>query len=223
MSQDKDPYAFTNANEMGEVVKPAKTYARHALLDEQGNVVPVGDPDPVQLDVWRYVIDLNTKEQTSFVKRERMRTFGEVFKDLRQRLDVLLCDKCKHERTRREWNEDQGSDYGGDRCLACKEGEYESLIDEYFSGPEHSDENKPLPHSYRWVASYPVTGGSEGHYIHVELPERAERIKTADGQEIHLSSFDNVWRIHRIALGKTFRGMDHAAEIARRCAILLGA
>jgi hypothetical protein len=71
-----------------------------------------------------------------------------------------------------------------------------------------------VPHDHRWVACYPVTGASEGHYVHVEFICPAGH-RVPDGEP-------NV-RVVRLALGKTFRGMGHAAEMARRCAVLLGA
>jgi hypothetical protein len=195
-----DPYAFTNSNEMGEVVGPQpRTYARHALLDEQGKVIPIG-PDPIPLDVWRYVIDLETKKPTGTIKRERMRTLGEVFADLYKKLDVVICEKCKHERPR-----------APEDCCAIHEGcggEYFWFIDEYFHGPfNESEARQPVPCNFRWVACYPVTGTSEGHYTHIDFV-------VPEGESCKLV---------RLALGKTFRGMDHAAEMARRCAILLGA
>src|SRR5690349_16993748 len=96
-----DPYAFTNPAEMGEVVPPQpRTYARHAVLDEKGQVVSIGIADPIPLDIWRYVLDPVTKEPTGHMKRERMRSLGEVFADLNGRLDVVRCDRCNHERPR---------------------------------------------------------------------------------------------------------------------------
>ena len=51
---------------------------------------------------------------------------------------------------------------------------------------------------YRWLAVFPVTGGSEGHYVHVDL------IGEKDGQ---------IWTLP-LFLGKTFNGLDHAIEMA---------
>src|SRR4051794_36961473 len=97
-----DPYRFTDPATMGAVYHPVRSYARCALLDAQGNVVPVGDPDPIPLDVWRHVIDPLTKQPTGHVRRERMRALGEVFQDLHRRLDVVACDHCGFERPRQE-------------------------------------------------------------------------------------------------------------------------
>jgi hypothetical protein len=194
-----DPYAFTNSNEMGDLVEQQpRTYARYALLDDQGKVIPIG-PDPIPVDVWRYVIDPETKKPTGTIKRERMRTMGEVFADLDKKLDVVVCDKCKHERPRTP--QDVGAIHEG-----CG-GKYSWFIDEYFHGPFKDDARQPVPFGYRWVACWPVTGASEGHYVHIHFV-------VPEGESCKLV---------RLALGKTFRGMDHAAEIAGRCAILLGA
>lgn len=50
---------------------------------------------------------------------------------------------------------------------------------------------------------FPVTGGSEGHYVHVGVVGR-------DG------------KFHDLLLGKTFAGWDAAWAFARRVADLLG-
>src|SRR5262245_46903720 len=106
-----DRYAFTNMNEMGTVCAT--------------------DKGVIALDVWRRVIDLNTRQETGYVKRERMRSLVEVYRDLYADLDVMVCDKCGHEHKRRN-----NQDYG-DKCKkAGCDGEYECLIDEYFSGPD---------------------------------------------------------------------------------------
>lgn len=56
---------------------------------------------------------------------------------------------------------------------------------------------------YHWIACFPVTGGSEGWYVHVELI---------------------IGDRHRLLfLGKTFQGIGRAAEIATACARHLGA
>ena len=39
---------------------------------------------------------------------------------------------------------------------------------EYFGLLHYSDSPKPLPRRIKWLAVFAVTGGSEGHYIHVE-------------------------------------------------------
>lgn len=199
-----DPYAFTNSCEMGP---PCWV-----------------DPHTIPLDVWRRVIDLNTHEVTGYCKRERMRILGEVFRDLVRRIDLVCCEKCSWHRKRkgcRDWDA---------KCLKCGADTYH-FIDEYFHGPDTP--NAPVPHDYRWIACYPVTGGNEGHYVHIEFASPVEEL-TAYLPEcpndfgeavrlVKLAGREPVWKITRLALGKTFRGMDHAAAMANRCAKLLGA
>lgn len=64
-------------------------------------------------------------------------------------------------------------------------------------------EDQELP-SYRWIACYPVTGGAEGHYIHVD-------IVTYENERIP------------VFIGKTFQGFGFAAKVAMACAKHLGA
>lgn len=58
--------------------------------------------------------------------------------------------------------------------------------------------------AWRFLACFPVTGGSEGHYIHVDaiLPE---------GERVSLFT------------GKTFAGWEAACKTANACAYHLGA
>jgi hypothetical protein len=182
----KDRYAFSDPKNAGDV-------APH-----RGNTIP--------LDVWRYVIDPETGERTGYLLRERMRTIHEVFQDLYKRLDVVVCDRCEHERPRQPQD-----------CCETHEGcggEYRWFLDEYFSRDE--DQDSLVPHDYRWIACYPVTGSNEGHYIHVAF------VVPPDG-DVRVRPGELNVRMVRLATGKTFRGMAHAAEIARRCAVFLGA
>lgn len=59
-----------------------------------------------------------------------------------------------------------------------------------------------------WVACYPVTGKSEGYYIHVATIGPGHET----GEEKHTIVF----------LGKTFQGFDFAARVANECARALG-
>ena len=60
------------------------------------------------------------------------------------------------------------------------------------------------PLRFAWVACYAVTGGSEGHYIHIDVITREDK------------------RI-LMSLGKTFEGMERALQIANACTMHLGA
>ena len=84
----------------------------------------------------------------------------------------------------------------------------DQLIDEYFSMSNMAE--KPfwkLLENHRWIACYAVTGGSEGHYIHVDL--------------ICGYDLDGTGKVLHLFTGKTFLGLAHAQRIASRCAELL--
>ena len=89
----------------------------------------------------------------------------------------------------------------------------EELIDEYFNLDIEIRYNKsavePEFPPYKWIACYAVTGGSEGHYIHIDCINRGD-------------SPDSKPTATNVFLGKTFQGMEHAQKIAARCAELLG-
>lgn len=63
--------------------------------------------------------------------------------------------------------------------------------------------NALWPLKYRWIAVYAVTGGSEGHYIHIDVIADDKRTM--------------------IGLCKTFQGWDHACQIAAIAGKILGA
>ncbi len=87
-----------------------------------------------------------------------------------------------------------------DLCKALQE---DGIIDGYLAVMNHDfDYNQPFP-DFQWISCFAVTGGSEGHYVHIEI---------IDGDKRTL-----------LYLGKTFEGMDHAYKIAQKCAELLGA
>ena len=61
-----------------------------------------------------------------------------------------------------------------------------------------------IPRLVRWVACFVVEGGSEGHYIHVEL---------IYGKDERAQEFSR----QLVCLGKTFMGLDHALRVAAEC------
>lgn len=62
---------------------------------------------------------------------------------------------------------------------------------------------------YRWIACYAVTGGSEGHYVHVD--------------RLYLEKeYDRTFTIEPILLIKTFGGYDRACQIAAHIGKRLG-
>lgn len=68
-----------------------------------------------------------------------------------------------------------------------------------------------FPVGYRWIASYAVTGTSEGWYVHTTAVYQRE------------DDEGDYERHNPLFLGKTFKGMEHAYALARRVAELLGA
>lgn len=64
---------------------------------------------------------------------------------------------------------------------------------EYFN-PMNNQEKELFPY-YNWVSCFAVEGGSEGHYVHVEVINRV-------GDRILLY------------LGKTLEGIDHALKLS---------
>ena len=95
--------------------------------------------------------------------------------------------------------------------------EREGLIDEYFSlatspGISERPPVRIFMRQNRYTlgfACYAVTGGSEGHYIHVDIATQYD--------------VDNSCKVFHLITGKTFLGMEHALKIAARCSQLLGA
>jgi hypothetical protein len=81
----------------------------------------------------------------------------------------------------------------------------DDMIDEYFSNMAKYDKNgnEAFPQDYNWIACYAVTGGSEGHYVHVDIIKEDKRTL--------------------LYLAKTFRGYNHACEIAAHLGKMLNA
>lgn len=60
----------------------------------------------------------------------------------------------------------------------------------------------------RWVACFPVEGGSEGHYVHVEA------IGLFDRQQLKKGLWHQTDERELLLVGKTFMGLEHAIQIA---------
>jgi hypothetical protein len=191
----QDPQGFKPGQEMGELAR---------------------DNCVVPLDVWRHVLDAEGKK-TGYLRRERMKTAQEVFRELEKALDLYRCDACGGEKPidRKK------------KRLYCQKheacpvldkngsgGEFRELIDEYFSGPTFYWENFTIPFDYRRICVFPVTGGSEGHYVHVGILTPNHNEASAHGGEPLYREF---------ALLKTFYGWDYAVMLSGRIAKLLGA
>lgn len=76
------------------------------------------------------------------------------------------------------------------------------LPDEYFSLSADEMAQEPFP-EHRWIVCFAVRGGSEGHYVHIEL--------------IPLNGRRRI-----LYLGKTFQGLARAQAIANACGAHLG-
>jgi hypothetical protein len=75
---------------------------------------------------------------------------------------------------------------------------------DYASAPSYDRAEVPIRPLHRWAAVYAVTGGSEGHYVHVEL------IYQHDEHGHWLPANE-----HRpIGIVKVFGGWEAAAELA---------
>ncbi|MHB1134265.1 MAG: hypothetical protein ACYC4L_17995 [Chloroflexota bacterium] len=84
-------------------------------------------------------------------------------------------------------------------------------VDEYGFDPWQCNANilnERWPEQYAWVACYAVTGGSEGHYIHVDLLHVGKEGETS---------------LRHVFLAKTFLGWDYACGIASTAGRLLRA
>lgn len=98
------------------------------------------------------------------------------------------------------------------------------MIDEYMSGCEAWSATggltmaSPWPADVRWICAYPVTGGSEGHYVHIGVILDGEERKAEGGQWIYGPRKEIA-----LFLVKTFQGWSHACAIANAAARLLGA
>lgn len=144
--------------------------------------------DCVQVERWAYTLDEKGGE-TGYIARVEGRTLGEIEKDLWARFKALDVA-------------DPNSDYPA-----------EAFIDESFAtvhwtriGDEQGVHAR-WPDGIRFIACFAVTGGSEGHYVHVDA----------------YREIDGRFAVTQLFIGKTFRGMAHAQRIANLCAELLGA
>jgi hypothetical protein len=57
----------------------------------------------------------------------------------------------------------------------------------------------------------------------IKIPDPADQTGWGAAKDVYPCRDHNLLHYVRLALGKTFRGMGHAQEIANRCARLLGA
>jgi hypothetical protein len=78
---------------------------------------------------------------------------------------------------------------------------------------EYEKHNHPIAAGYRWIIVWPVTGGSEGHYIHVEAVHQYDADRRPLDENKHVP----------LLLIKIFGGWDAAADLAGIIGRWLGA
>jgi hypothetical protein len=166
----------------------------------------------VETDVWRRVI-IDGKE-TSYVKRERFRTVGEVCRDLYKFLDIWDCPTCGWEGPRRRrihWEM---------QCRKCG-ADCQQMLDEYLSTNDYNGNDKRPVGPYKTVDVNAATGGNEGHYI--SIGALTETIITVNQHPFYGdgTTEKTVLIYKHWATIKTFRGMDHAHKLVRKITKLL--
>jgi hypothetical protein len=176
--------------------------------EEMGEVVEPHCPAPT--DIWRKIAN---GERKGYLKRERFRTLLEIYGDLNHHLDVNFCPKCG-------WECPRNPGVYAVKCAKCGE-DCTCYIDEYFSLTGVDAHQKKPCGPYSRICCWAVTGGSEGHYVHIGCLKQ-EALCRREGhaaETLHLQEFSvyEDW-----FLIKAFRGMDHAYHQAARVAKLLG-
>lgn len=171
---------------------------------------------PVATEVWAHTVD-ERGQPTGYVARRRGRTLGEVAEDIReafQKLGRYRCEKCDEEHT--------ASVAACIKCGARVSDFVYAFDDEGFSACFWTEHDGKKGHEVEWpahtrfVACYAVTGGSEGHYVHVDAVLSCR----VDGQAYRQGDPQHSVQLFCC---KTFRGAAHAQAIAAKFAELLGA
>lgn len=153
---------------------------------------------PVATEVWAVTLDESGAE-TGYIGRRRGRTMGEIAEDIEGAFKAL--DRYDHP-------DDQypAHTFADEGLSVCQWAEVAGKRGPDVVWPEH----------VRWVAAYVVTGGSEGHWVHVDLVmscrHGGDPYRPGDRQE-SVQAF----------LCKTFQGREHAQRIAAKFSELLGA
>lgn len=137
-------------------------YARHALVDKDGQIVGQPIEAPINLETT---------------------TIQDIAYQLRRELEGTDGARPAI---------GEGMDY----CSVSSALEYTIVKGRYVHNPGRR--NQPIGR-YRWIACYAVTGGSEGHYVHVD------RIWDVDHEGRHLENLITI---------KTFGGYEEACAIA---------
>lgn len=145
-----------------------------------GDVVPHDDPNGVQVDVYRRVLGEDGKP-TGHIYRVAGRPIVDIARDLARELE------------RREMVD-----------------EYTALGHEFkYEQAKCPDTPADWPEDVCNVACWAVRGGSEGHYVHVDMVRKAT-VPGTRPQHVNIMTV------------KTFRGIEHARKIAAACCDMLG-
>lgn len=165
-------------------------YARHAMSNDQPELTEEQTMSLHSLDT----ADAPDFRRRDYVEATPLQTLHAEIRDHFRRLDA----------TREEQKVDPI--LGGEDFSCCFKW-YDEIQD------AHSTDRQKIMLTtklgdirYRWIAVYPVTGSSEGHYIHVDL------IHQTDREEFRTPLF----------LVKTFMGHAAAVAVAAELSRLLG-
>jgi hypothetical protein len=142
-----------------------------------GTCVPQEDRTAMAPNTHYVALTYYDVDEDGYIKNERGRPVADIVKDLNTAMGRL------------EWPPEEP--FGG---------KYEG-----FGHSWDSPGKRPIwPNEWSWIACFAVTGGSEGHYVHIEV--------------IHRGGTRQIMATH-----KTFGGRARAQLIASRAALLLGA
>jgi hypothetical protein len=146
---------------------------------------------PIPVDVWARTLD-EKGEETGYVARVKGRTLGAIVADIKLAF-AALDTEGEHGR--------QGETFDSEGIHAPSWQTFRGQKGNEIEWPERA----------RGVACYAVTGGSEGHYVHVDvtLPDHHPEVGCRS--------------VLPVFLCKTFQGMAHAQKMAAKLAELLGA
>ena len=153
------------------------TYARSCVAG------PAGTPGG-----WREVVSIMNDDGS-------MRPIADILGDLNE----MIWDEFPHELVSGAWETPEDLARIKRRSLPGMEGGFHA-----WPGMDPADGKRLWPKTWQWIAVYPVTGTSEGHYVHISLMKR-------NGNVTH------------IAMLKTFSGWQRASMMAEAAGKLLGA
>jgi hypothetical protein len=142
-----------------------------------GMCVPLEDRNAMAPNTRYVALTVYDVDEEGYIKNERGRPVKDIIAELNEAMSKL------------EWPAEEP--FGGKH--------------EGFGYWWDSTIDRPMwPHQWNWIACFAVTGGSEGHYVHIEV--------------IHHGGQRQLVSTH-----KTFGGRARAQLIASRAALLLGA